>query len=171
MRHADAQFLTLLHQEEAKLLRLARALTGQDADAWDLVQEATLSAYDHFAALRGGPESFGPWIRRILVNRARDLLRARSRMVPFEAVAEAEVDSEPGPEERFSQSLLWAEVMALDDHYRQVLTLRFLVDMKVEEIARVLDVPVGTVKSRVHRAVNALKKRLDTGVEGVVEHT
>lgn len=169
MRPGDNQFLAMLRLEEGKLLRLARALTGQEADAWDLVQEATLAAYDQFARLRGGPDSFGPWIRRILVNRARTLLKARARMIAMEFVAETEADPEPGPEEHLNQTLLWTEVMGLEDHHRQVLTLRFLVDMKVDEIATLLDVPEGTVKSRLHRALSALRKRLDLSARGAVE--
>lgn len=161
MRNHDDTFLTLLRQEEGKLFRIARGITGQEADAWDLVQEATLAAYDQFHRLRGGPAAFGPWIRRILVNRARNLLKARSRMVPLEAVAAGDPDPAPGPEEQLSHALLWGEVMALEEHQRQVLVLRFLVDMTVEEISRVLDVPEGTVKSRIHRALGALRKRLE----------
>lgn len=169
MRTSDEQFLALLQREEGKLLRLARALTGQDADAWDLVQEATTAAYSQFHKLRGGPDSFAPWIRRILVNRARNLLTARNRVTLVEQVAEAEADLDPGPEEQFSQALLWAEVMALEAHHRQVLTLRFMADMKVEEIAGLLDLPAGTVKSRLNRALGALRARLETDVKGTVK--
>lgn len=161
MHARDAQFITLLEAEQGKLYRIARAVTGQDADAWDMVQEATLIAYDQFHTLRGGPAAFGPWIRRILVNRARNLLRARTRMVPLELVGEADPDPAPGPEQRLDQAQLWGQVMQLDDHHRQVLVLRFLVDMTVDELARLLDVPAGTVKSRLHRALGALRWRLD----------
>lgn len=161
MRLSDEQFLSLLKQEQGKLLRIARAITGQEADAWDMVQDAVLTAYGRLGELRGGPDAFGPWIRRILVNRSRNLLRARSRTVMLEVVGETEVDPTPGPEERLAQSELWAQVMELEEHHRQVLVLRFLVDMTVEEIAAVVDAPAGTVKSRIHRALGALRRRLD----------
>ena len=166
MRATDEQFLSLLRPEQGKMFRIARGITGQESDAWDIIQEATLAAYDQFHRLRGGPEAFGPWIRRILVNRARNFLKARSRLVPLEVVTDGEHGSWPGPEEQLDHNQLWSEVMALDEHHRQVLVLRFLVDMTVEEIARVLDVPPGTVKSRIHRALTALRKRLETGAKG-----
>lgn len=159
-RSHDERFLTLLRHEQGKLLRIARALTGQEADAWDMVQEATLAAYDRFDDLRGGEAAFGPWIRRILVNRTRNMLKSRSRMVPLEAPGEQELDPGPGPEQQFHNQALWDEVMRLEEHHRQVLVLRFLVDLPVEEIADVLDLPGGTVKSRLHRALGALRRRL-----------
>lgn len=162
MRATDEAFLVLLRQEQGRLLRIARAITGQDQDAWDMLQEATLAAYGRFAELKGGPGAFAPWIRRILINRSRNLLRARSRLLLLEAPGDATPDPEPGPEHRLSQTLLWDEVMAMEDHHRQALALRFLVDMNIEEIATVLAVPPGTVKSRIHRALGALRRRLET---------
>ncbi|HLN60314.1 MAG TPA: RNA polymerase sigma factor [Symbiobacteriaceae bacterium] len=163
MRATDDRFLTLLRTEQGKLLRIARALTGQEADAWDMVQETTLVAYDRFAELRGGDEAFGPWIRTILVNRTRNLLKARSRTIALEAPTQLELEADPvpGPEQQLNHRLLWDEVMLLEEHHRQVLVLRYLVDMPVEAIAELLDVPAGTIKSRIHRALGALRKRLE----------
>ena len=172
MRRHDEQFLSLLRAQESKLFRIARALTGQEADAWDLLQESTLIAYDRFGQLRGGPEVFGPWIRRILVNTARNRLRQQSRTVPLE-LAEAQLvhDPSPGPEERLDQRFLWDEVMQLEIHHRQVLTLRYLADMPVEEIAALLESPSGTIKSRIHRALGALRRRLEGPAKGAVSQS
>ncbi len=165
MRGTDEQFLRLLRAEQGKLMRIARALAGQEADAWDMVQEATLTAYDRFRELRGGPEAFGPWVRRILINKAKNLLRARNRTVVLDVVGGSdEPDPAPGPEEHLENAQLWDLVMGLDEHHRQVLVLRFLSDLQVDEMADLLGVPAGTVKSRIHRALGALRKRLG-GVE------
>jgi RNA polymerase sigma factor (sigma-70 family) len=169
MKATDERFLSLLRAEQGKLLRLARAITGQEHDAWDIVQESTLAAYRAFRRFAGGPDQFGHWIRRILINRCRDLLRARNRLLLLEPGADlGAADPDAGPEECLDHALLWREVDALEEHHRQVLTLRFLVDMRVEEIAELLDVPPGTVKSRLHRAVRALRKRLDSDQTGEV---
>lgn len=161
LRPSDDEFLALLRPEQGKLLRIARAITGQEHDAGDMVQEAILAAYRRFPDFRGRPDGFAPWLRRILINRSISLLRARQRWLPQESPADGAPDPDPGPEQRLSGALLWDEVQALEAHHRQVLTLRFLVDMPVEEVALLLRVPVGTVKSRVHRALQALRKRLD----------
>lgn len=160
MRLSDDQFLSLLREEQGKLLRIAWSITGQEADAWDMVQEASLAAYDNLHRFRGGAAAFDAWIRRILVNRCRNLLKARARMVPLEAVPDAQPGEAPSAEDQVERALLWDEVMQMDDHHRQVLTLRFLVDMTVEEIGTLLELPLGTVKSRLHRAAGALRKRL-----------
>jgi RNA polymerase sigma-70 factor (ECF subfamily) len=167
MGRRDERFLALLQGEQGKLLRIAKAITGQEADAWDMVQEATLTAFDRFDELRGGDRVFAPWIRRILINRARNLLKSRSRLLPLEPMG-TEVDPTPGPDMQLDQTLLWDEVMCLEMHHRHVLVLRFLVDLTVEEIAHALDVPVGTVKSRIHRALAVLRKRLTIEERGVV---
>lgn len=167
MSSTDERFLVLFRAEQGRLFRIAKAITGQDHDAWDIVQESTLAAYKSFARFTGGPEMFGPWIRQILVNRCRNLLRARSRLLLLESGIDAGTpDLAPGPEASLDRAQLWREVNALEEHHRQVLTLRFAVDMGVDEIAELLDVPPGTVKSRLHRALKALRKQLDSQQEG-----
>lgn len=166
MRQRDEAFLALLRPEEGKLLRIARALTGREADAWEMVQDTVVQAYERFHTLRGGPEGFAPWIRRILVNRCKNLLRGRSRLVLLERAAESEIDPGAGPEAQLEASQLWADVMELGEEHRQVLTLRYLVDMPVAEIASLLGVPEGTIKSRIHRALGALRKRLTADLKG-----
>jgi len=68
VRQDDEHFLGLLRREQGRLFRLARMLLGQEDDAWDLVQEATVEAYAHYPSLRGGDSVFGlragycPWM-------------------------------------------------------------------------------------------------------------
>lgn len=170
MRSRDEEFLRLLRQAQGKLLRIAWAITGQEADAWDMVQEASLVAYDQFPTLRGGTASFDAWIRQILVNRCRNLLKARLRTVALESAAELQPDIAPGPEEWVDRAHLWDVVMTLEEHHRQVLTLRFLADMQIDDIATFLDLPAGTVKSRLSRALGALRRRFESTEKGPVKH-
>ncbi|MGE5674754.1 MAG: RNA polymerase sigma factor [Mycobacterium leprae] len=163
MRPTEEQFLKLLQAEQGKLLRIAFALTGQESDAWDMVQEATMRAYDRFGQLRGSEDAFGPWIRRILVNACKNLRRAQFRLVATEEpLATAAAAPELGPEVQAEGAVLWDEVMQLPEHHRQVLVLRYLVDLSVDEMARLLWVPPGTVKSRLNRALGALRLRLES---------
>lgn len=167
MRQDDERFLGLLHREQGKLLRLARMLLGREDDAWDLVQEATLAAYAGLSHFRGGDESFGPWIGRILVNRARNRLRAQYRVLPLDDFHNDRPDPSPGPEESFERHLLWSAVAGLDPPHRQVLALRYLADLEVTDIAAFLKIPEGTVKSRLHRAIGVLRQRLQVeDIEG-----
>lgn len=162
MSRTDETFLALLRQEQTQLFRLAQMIVGNEHDAWDIVQDTTLAAYRSFARFTGGSHMFSPWIRRILVNRCKDLLRVRHRLVLLGTEVDCgAADPDPRPEERYDQTLLWREVACLEEHHRQVLTLRFFVDLTVDEIAELLSVPAGTVKSRIHRALGALRRRLD----------
>lgn len=139
--------------------RLAGYLLGDGAEAQDAVQEALIKAWRAWPNLRD-PERFGPWFDRIVVNVCRDRMRRHSnlRMVQLEAADEVEADD---PFRRmFDRNLLAAAVARLDPDHRFVVVLRFWRDMSLEQVAEVLDVPVGTVKSRLHYALRALRTQL-----------
>lgn len=154
----DSRFMELLEKEQTRLVRLARLLADQEADVWDYVQEATLTAYASFASFRGSDASFGPWIRRILVSRAINAKKRSNRLLPL---SDPQVINDSAHEQAQVESFsLWEEVLQLPVQDRQVLVLRYMLDLSISETARLLRIPEGTVKSRAHRALGALKTRL-----------
>jgi len=156
----QGEFLHLLQEQEGRLYRIALAITGSDADAWDALQDAVESAVRNLPELQGGAEAFPGWIRRIVVNRAINLVRARRRVVPVDPTAVAEPDPLPAPEASVAAREIWGLMDELDAGQRQVIALRYLADLPLEEIAERLDLPVGTVKSRLHRALGRLREWL-----------
>jgi RNA polymerase sigma-70 factor (ECF subfamily) len=135
---------------------LARWITRNDHDAQDVVQEAALRAYRFFDGLRGAPK---PWLLAIVrnsclswlqVNRPADLAAFDDR------AAEPEAPEEAGPEAQavraVDRRMLNDAIAALPAQFREVLVLRELEDLSYREIARVADVPIGTVMSRLARA-------------------
>jgi RNA polymerase sigma-70 factor (ECF subfamily) len=175
-RCSDAEFQTLLADAVEPAYRLALRLSGHAQDAEDFVQEAALRAYrfrDSFA--RG--TSFKAWFYRILVNliysRARtrrdersyeDLADARDLYL-YTRTAEAGIanrDADPlgGTIARMTADEVAAALAALPDDYRTVCTLYFMDDLAYQEIADIVGVPVGTVRSRLHRGRKMLQKRL-----------
>ncbi|HEY6055590.1 MAG TPA: RNA polymerase sigma factor [Gaiellaceae bacterium] len=133
--------------------RAAYAVTGRRAMADDVAQDAFERA---FAALGRFDERrpFGPWLHRIVVNRALDLLRSERRLVG--EVVEAEwVDVRDG-----DVALLDA-VSALPLQRRVVVVLRFGLGLTPSAIAEVLGVPVGTVSSRLARALDQLRAQYE----------
>ena len=146
--------LVLPHLDAA--YNLARWITRNDHDAQDVVQEAVLRAYRFFEGLRGEAK---PWLLAIVrnscmtwmhVNRPADLAGFDDRVVEMPA------PEDEGPETQAMRALdrrmLNEAIAALPAQFREVLVLRELEDMSYKEIARVADVPIGTVMSRLARA-------------------
>ncbi len=146
-------------------------------DAEEIAQEAFLTAYEKLAAFRGG-SSFYTWLFRIAVNRALTRCRkaAKTRTVSLFGPGDDTVrggsrrpERIPGPAETApdravadaeAARLVAAAVDALDPQLRAVVVLRDMEDMKYREIAGVLGIPAGTVKSRLHEARRILRQRL-----------
>jgi RNA polymerase sigma-70 factor, ECF subfamily len=135
---------------------LARWITRNDHDAQDVVQEAVLRAFRFFEGLRGEAK---PWLLAIVrnsclswlqVNRPADLSGFDDRAI------EALPSEEEGPEMQtmraIDRRMLNEAIAALPAQFREVLVLRELEDLSYKEIARIADVPIGTVMSRLSRA-------------------
>lgn len=157
----EEQFFALYKPEQSRLYRTAWAILGNEADAGDALQEATIRAFRAFSQLKGGAAAFPFWIRRILVNTCTQILRKRSRVIPVERPEDFGEELVAPEMELDHGSDVWDAVQSLDERYRAVVVLRFLNDMQLEEIAKALDIPLGTVKSRLHTALNILRKRLN----------
>jgi len=154
----DKRFIELLHKEEGKLYRIALAILGSEADAWDALQQAVEQAWCKRATLRGAEAAFPAWVKKILVNCSIDLLHRRERVIPVDPqLIPALLRDEPSPDAR----LIWQLVAELGPGFRQVIALRYLGDFSLEDTARALHIPVGTVKSRLNTAHKRLKEMLE----------
>ncbi len=158
-------FMEWLRPHQGYLERVALALLGNRADAEDAVQEAVLDAYRNRHQLRGGQAAFGAWVRRILLNQCRRAIAKRRGLVPIGDLAEnAAVQAVPGPDEEATD--LWNMVSRLGEHLRQVIVLHYMLDYSQAEIADYLGIPLGTVKSRLGKALSILR-RWDRQEEGI----
>jgi len=135
---------------------LARWITRNDHDAQDVVQEAALRAFRFLEGLRGEAK---PWLLAIVrnsclswlqVNRPADLAGFDDRVV--ETIASEGDGPETQAMRALDRRILNEAIAALPAQFREVLVLRELEDMSYKEIARVADVPIGTVMSRLARA-------------------
>jgi RNA polymerase sigma-70 factor (ECF subfamily) len=136
--------------------RSAYATTGERELANDAAQDAFLQAAAalHRFDVRRPLE---PWLVRIAVNRSLDLLRARRRLAPEELVDERlVVFDEALPDEELSEAL-----SRLSPERRAVVALHYWLDYTTPEIAEVLGVPLGTVNSRLARALGDLRRQLE----------
>jgi RNA polymerase sigma-70 factor (ECF subfamily) len=132
--------------------------------AEDAAQEAFLQAWLHLSSYR--PQtSLRNWLYRIAFNAATDILRKEKRILPNDMEEMPLTDSQPGPEALLFQSertaLVQKAILSLPDASRAVLTLREYEEMSYHEIADTLDIPVGTVMSRLNYARKVLKEKLE----------
>jgi len=165
----DARFYEpLVRAYEPSGLRLATAMLGNLDDARDALQDAFVKAYEalHRFDLR---RPFGPWFFQILRNHCRDMLRsrqARARLeTPDENLELRPADAEKGPERvrqrAAARDLLWQALDKVGDEHREILVLKELQGFRYNEIAQILDIPEGTVASRLFHARRALKDALE----------
>jgi RNA polymerase sigma-70 factor (ECF subfamily) len=139
--------------------RLARAIHIDDHEAEDAVQEASLVAWRRQGSLRD-PARFDAWFDRILVNHCRDRLRKRRRAVQVAAPPIGFDPAGPRPETGSDADLDQA-IDALDVDHRIVVVLRYWQDRTVDDIAARVGIPSGTVKSRLHHALRAIRASLE----------
>ncbi|BAD41885.1 sigma-70 family RNA polymerase sigma factor [Symbiobacterium thermophilum] len=143
-------YFQLLRAHQGYLERIALAMLGNRPDAEDALQEAALAGYRRFAQLRD-EQAFGAWMRRILIRQCRQILERRRRSFPVDDLAAHLPDTVPGPDPE--ATAIWEMVARLGDHLRPVVVLRYMLDMSQQEIAEALGIPLGTVKSRLGKAL------------------
>ena len=171
---ADA-FEQLLLEHQKNVYNLCYRMAGDPDDAMDLSQETFLRAWRCLDQYQFA-SAFSTWLYRLCSNICIDFLRKRRRQqtVPLtfedadgEEQTYAVPDAQPLPEEQVELKLthetLAAAMAQLLPEHRAVLQLRVVNEMSYEQIADVLDIQIGTVKSRLSRARNQLKKILERG--------
>ncbi len=157
-RHAEAStstanFERLYRQELSALIALATSMTGSRDLGADLAHEALARAYRDWRAV-GSLERPGAWLRRVVINLAIDAHRRRAR----ETVALARLDPHPimDASEAVDAAAFWAAVRALPERQRAAVTLYYIEDLAVAEIADILGVATGTVKTSLFMARRSL---------------
>jgi RNA polymerase sigma-70 factor, ECF subfamily len=155
---SEADLEALFRRFWPRAYRAAFLIVHDHAAAEDIAQEAFLAAIrrlDRFDRRR----RFGPWLGAIVANRAIDWARARTAR---RETSDAGADQASPPEMplgRYSQEVL-AALASLSPEHRAVIVLRYLLEYSPGEIARALDLPRGTVNSRLRRGLDSLETRL-----------
>lgn len=149
-------FCGLIDECEGTLYNVAVAMLGNRADCLDAMQDTVLAAWRGLAGLRE-PQYFKTWLTRILINQCKRTLRRRRLVAPL-SNAMSETLSAPAPDEQ--AQALRAAVDALPERLRPVIVLYYYEDFAVEDIARALRVPRGTVKSRLSRGRDILRRSM-----------
>ncbi|WP_341503237.1 RNA polymerase sigma factor RpoE [Gallaecimonas sp. GXIMD4217] len=173
VQRGDKQaFNLLVGKYQHKLANLVSRYVKNPGDVSDVVQEAFIKAYRALPNFRG-ESAFYTWLYRIAVNSAKNYLVAQGRRPPASDVDASEAEYYDGSEALKAvdtpehlllsdeiKKVVFDAIEALPDDLRSAITLREMEGMSYEEIATVMDCPVGTVRSRIFRAREAIDKKL-----------
>lgn len=148
-------FIRLIKMKEETIYRIARTYTSSSYDAEDCISEAVLHSFDKIKQLKNA-EKFYVWFISILINICRKRYKVSAREDEFIiGIHQAADDS------TFSfsdNSLVVKDILKhLKKDERDILVLRYLRDFSIEEIAQILGIPQGTVKSRLNRTISRIK--------------
>lgn len=164
-------FDLLVLKYQHKIVNLVSRYVHDPSEAQDVAQEAFIKAYRALPRFRGD-SAFYTWLYRIAINTAKNFLVAQDRRPPNDDIAasDAEMYGEPALKEIASpermaltddiQVALNEAIEALPEDLRTAILLRELEGLSYEEIAQSMDCPVGTIRSRIFRAREAIDKRL-----------
>ena len=155
MRVDKQEFTRRVLAMEGRLYRVSRGILRDSQDQLDAVQDAVMSAWVNVGKLRKR-EYFETWLTRILINKCYDVIKARRRLVPLE-----EVPERAAPEGANAE--LYDAIEALSEEYRLPIVLHYMEGYKLREIADILELPMGTVKTRLLRGKKRLREQLEEG--------
>ena len=147
----------MLVTEYDKYYRLAYSYVHNEADACDIVQNGA------YKAIRGSHslkkiEYASTWVYRIMLNEIFDFCRKRK----FESLDE--MDWETGAEDTYEDFDLKSALLSLSDQERMIVELKYFEDMKLEDIAELMNINLSTVKSKLYRSMKKLRVQLDEDV-------
>lgn len=158
----EAAFTVLMHRHEERLFNTVYRVVGSVEDAQDVVQDTFINAFQSLASFKGDSQFF-TWLYRIAYNTAISHKRKQKGVISIDTGRNGEAAIEPldnsesnqpgfaierTERERYVQRCL----NQMSPEHRAVLVLKDMDDMKYEEIAVILNVPIGTIRSRLHRA-------------------
>jgi RNA polymerase sigma-70 factor (ECF subfamily) len=168
-------FRAIMEQHDRRLYRVARAVMKDDTEAEDVVQETYLRAFANLSQFRG-ESSLTTWLTRIALNEALGRIRKQRATVTLESVemgqetsariiqfpaVNTEADPERSAAQREIRKLLELAMDALPEPFRLVFVMRDVEEMSIEETASHLGIRPETVKTRLHRARQLLRRLLD----------
>ncbi len=179
IKHGDMEaFSQLVAIYEKKAFNFAYRMLHDYGEAEDATQEAFLKVFDKIDTFNG-KSSFSTWFFTVLNNLCLDMLRKRSRSAGAVSLNQTTTeddeyelqveDNSPGPYEQLqkknAKEVLEQALTLISDEHRAVIVMREINEMEYEEIAQILGVSLGTVKSRISRARLALRKILEESKE------
>lgn len=141
-----SSFANLIHHFEKDMYIVSKSILHDDNDCADAVSESILKAYESISQLKQ-PRYFKTWLMKILVNNCYQIRRLQKKVITIDSFPDI-----PIHQDEYSNTELYQVVNELEEDLRVVVVMYYFQDLSVKEISKVLDIPVGTVKSRLSRA-------------------
>lgn len=159
----EETFAALFQQYKNLVFKTAYLMLGNPIEAEDALQEVFLNVHRALGTFDPSRAAFSTWLYRITVNHC--LNRRRKREVPLFSLGEIP-GHDPSPEGQvMTDQVLEQALDSLSDKLRSVVVLRYYAGLPYAEIGEILDVPLGTVKSRLSLALDAMRRTLNTSSE------
>lgn len=148
----EEAFIKLIEMHKNLMYSVAKSMVDNDEDVADLIQETIFKSYKYIKSLKevGG---FKAWIMRILINNCNDFIKNCKKVVSIDEVA-----LQGSKCEEFEHIELKEIINSLDTSLRLIVQLYYIEDISVKDIAKLINIPEGTVKSRLHKARRILNE-------------
>jgi len=163
LRNDERAFRDLIQRHHTMAYAAVRAVLGDRDEVQDVMQTVYLKAYQGLAGFRGDAR-FSTWLYQIARREALDVSSKRRLETVDVTEVEIATDARHAPDvathERSEREWIASALGELEDTYRTAIELRYMADKSYEEIAEIMDLPVGTVKTYVHRGKAEMKKIL-----------
>ncbi len=153
----DNAFSLLIQERKEKLYRTAFAYVKNEQIALDVVGETVLKAYKGIRKLNT-PAYFDTWLIRILINSAINALKQSRKIVPLNE--EVLLESMKYQEKDYNSIDLLSAIDCLDEKHKNIIILKYFQDLTITQVAEILQMPVGTAKTYLHRALKKLRIEL-----------
>jgi len=155
----DQAFLMIFQHYQEDLYRMAYVYVKNQEEALDVIQEVAYKSFKSINTLKN-PEYVKTWLIKITINCAINAINKKKKVVPFKAQYEEYIGSETN--ENIPLSLSIQDVMEyLQEDEKSVILLRFYHNYTFKEISQALEIPLGTAKSILYRALNKLRERME----------
>lgn len=163
-----ALFELIMRRHNQRLYRVARSILRDEAEAEDVLQEAYVRAFTHLDQFEGRAR-FSTWLTRIAVHEALHRYNRKRRFTDLDDVVDGLESPEAGPDKRAYHAelrqILEASIDRVRDVYRTVFVLRDVEGLSTADTAACLSIPEETVKTRLHRARQQLRRQLDLALD------
>ena len=156
--------ITLIMNQRSNYYKLAYVYMKNKEDALDAMQDMIVILYDNISKLKNN-EAFYSWSKTILVNTCKTMLRENKKTVSIETIKEDKDESYIINTSSEDKILLQNYLSTLNPIHEEVIRLKFILDLDYESISKLLNIPLGTVKSRINTAMKNLRKSMEGEID------